>query len=241
MKKVIILISGLIVLFLMILLLITGGPRTDVILGAFKLSSDGTKMTLNVGVSSSAGYIRKVKKTSGSMDYYLTFYSTFGINSKLGAKDKFEIEIDENVTAIYFYTGNKGYKQVLAKDKDGNWEMLRKNINVEDKINKIVNNGPLTSSNPFEYINANKDIYNELLENKEETFKYVIKDLIESDASDGLKSYIEALLCSEINKSFKYDFESAIDFLENYKDYLKDNTNNLNYYDKYAKELFEDK
>ena len=73
MKKVLILISGLIILFLIVLLLITGGPRTDVILGDFKLSSDGKTMILNVGVSSSAGYIRKVKRTSGSMDYYLTF------------------------------------------------------------------------------------------------------------------------------------------------------------------------
>lgn len=240
MKKVIIFISGLFIFSIMLLLLVLGGPRTDVVLGNFKLSNDGTKMTLNVGVSSSAGYIRKVKQTSGSMDYYLTFYSTFGINSKWGAKDSFEIAIDKNVSAIYFYTGNNGYKQVLAKDEDGNWKIVGKKIDVEDKINKIVNNGPMTSSNPFDYINASKDIYNELLENKYETFKYVIEDLIESDASSGLKSYIEALLCIEINKGFKYDFESATDFLENYKDYLQ-NTNNLNYYDKYAKELLKDK
>lgn len=240
MKKVIIIISGLIILFLMILLLITGGPRTDVILGDFELSSDGTKMTLNVVVSSSAGYIRKVKRTSGSMDYYLTFYSTYGINSKWGAKDKFEIEIDENVSAIYFYTGDKGYKQVLTKDEDGNWKVLRKSINVEDKINKIVESGPMTSSNPFDYIKMSQDVYDKLLEYPEETFEYAIKDLIESNASLGLKSYIEALLCSEINKNFKYDFESGTDFLENYKEHLRNNTSNLNYYDKYAKELLKD-
>ena len=44
-------------------------------------------MTIKVGVSSSAGYVRKMKRTSGSMNYYYTFYSTFGINSKIGAKD----------------------------------------------------------------------------------------------------------------------------------------------------------
>ena len=54
------------------------------------------------------------------MNYYLTFYSTFGINSKLGAKDNFEITLDENVDEIYFYTGNKGYKKVLEKK---NWEI----------------------------------------------------------------------------------------------------------------------
>ena len=105
---VIILIGGLI--------LVTGGARTDVVLGGYDLSTDGKTMTLKVGVSSSVGYIRKMKRTSGSMNYYLTFYSTFGINSKLGAKDTFEIELDDNVDEIYFYTGNKGYKLVLIKD-----------------------------------------------------------------------------------------------------------------------------
>lgn len=59
---------------------------------------------------------------SGSMNYYFTFYSTFGINSKIGAKDTFEIELDSNVDAIYFYAGDKGYKQVLQKDEGiGEW------------------------------------------------------------------------------------------------------------------------
>lgn len=63
-----------------------------------------------------------MKRTSGSMNYYFTFYSTFGINSKRGAKDTFEIDLDSNVDAIYFYTGDKGYKQVLQKDEDtGKW------------------------------------------------------------------------------------------------------------------------
>ena len=239
MKKNIIIISGLFIIFITILLL-TGKARTDVFLGDFKLSSDGKIMTLNVGVASSSGYVRKVKRTSGSMDYYLTFYSTFGINSKLGAKDTFEIELDDNVSAIYFYTGSKGYKQVLAKDEAGNWYIIRGNIDVEKKINEIVSNGPLTSSNPFDYINENQDIYDELLENKEETFKYAIKDLFESNASLGLKSYIEVLLCSEINKNFKYDFESAIDYLDKYREYLRVYSSNLNYYDRYAKGLLED-
>ena len=43
-----------------------------------------------------------MKRTSGSMNYYFTFYSTFGINSKLGAKGTFEIELDENMDEIIF-------------------------------------------------------------------------------------------------------------------------------------------
>ena len=103
------------------LFLASGGSRTDVFLRDYEISKDGKTMTLKVGVSSSAGYIRKMKRTSGSTNYYYTFYSTFGINSKTGAKDTFEIELDQNVDEIYFYTGGKGYKKVLEKNANGEW------------------------------------------------------------------------------------------------------------------------
>ena len=110
------------------------------------------------------------------------------------------------------------------------------NKDIEDKINVIVISGPLQSSNPYDYITENKDIYNELLNSPKETFAYAITDLINTNASDGLKSYIEALLCSEINTNFIYDFESASDYLNNYKIYLN-STDKLSEYDKYAKSL----
>ena len=62
------------------------------------------------------------------MNPYLTFYSTFGINSKLGAKDTFQIELDENMDEIYFYKGERGYVKVLEKDKEtGAWQSVRTN------------------------------------------------------------------------------------------------------------------
>lgn len=77
------------------------------------------------------------------------------------------------------------------------------NKDIEDKINVIVISGPLESSNPYDYINENKDIYNELLNSPKETFAYAITDLINTNASDGLKSYIESLLMLvEINTNF---------------------------------------
>jgi len=121
MKKKYIIILLLIIISLGVLLILSGGRRTDVYLKDFELSSDGSIMILEVGISGSAGYIRKIKRTSGSMNYYFSFYSTFGINSKLGAKDTFKIDIDNNVDEIYFYTGNKGYKKVLEKNEDGKW------------------------------------------------------------------------------------------------------------------------
>lgn len=107
---------------------------------------------------------------------------------------------------------------------------------IEEKINIIALSGPLQSSNPYDYINANKEIYNELLNSPKETFEFSMNDLINTNASSGLKSYIESLLCSEINIDFKYNFESAIDYLNQYKSYLN-NTDKLNDYDKYTKSL----
>ena len=122
MKKKFMIISFIVaVLIVMGLFLALGGKRTDVFLKSFELSQDGKTMTLKVGVSSSAGYIRKMKQTSGSMNYYFTFYSTFGINSKLGAKDTFEVELDNNVDEIFFYTGRKGYTKVLEKNEKVVW------------------------------------------------------------------------------------------------------------------------
>ena len=126
MKKVIIGIVIVILTVFVILFLSTGGARTDVVLRNYKVSEDVKTMTITVDVLSSAGYIRDMKQTSGSMNYYLTFYSTFGINSRLGAKDTFTLDIDQNVDEIYFFKGNKGYNKVLEKDKEtGEWNIIR--------------------------------------------------------------------------------------------------------------------
>lgn len=113
-------------------------------------------------------------------------------------------------------------------------------INVEQIINNIVSNGPNTSSNPFDYIKMSKEEYDELLNHPKETFEYAVKDLIETGAGEGLKSYIEVLLCRDINKNFQYDFDSGKDFLEKYEEFLTKSYSILNEYDKYALSLFEE-
>lgn len=136
-KKIIIISSVVLVLAIVIgLFLSTGGARTDVFLKEFSVDEKCNQMTIKVGVSSSAGYVRKMKQTSGSMNYYYTFYSTFGINSKLGAKDTFEIQLDNNVDEIYFYTGGKGYKKVLEKNANGEWVGVPASYN--DEVKELV-------------------------------------------------------------------------------------------------------
>ena len=126
MKKKLIIVSIIVIaIFGVGLILATGKARTDVYLKDYEVSADGKTMTLKVGVSSSAGYVRKIKKTSGSTNGYYTFYSTYGINSKIGAKDTFEINLNEDTDEIYFYTGDKGYKLVLAKyHPTQEWEIV---------------------------------------------------------------------------------------------------------------------
>lgn len=201
-----------------VLFLTTGRARTDVYLKDFKVSTDGKIMTLEVGVSSSAGYVRKMKRTSGSMNYYYTFYSTYGINSKLGAKDTFEIELDESVDEIYFYTGDKGYRLELVRNTaTQEWERinynednkLTMNLFEKDEIIKVAIDTYAQNNSYFEY-NDKKTIdtlYNIFAgletreinknynpENPEEMYKVIFYNdenmLLESD-NDIFKSTVE--------------------------------------------------
>lgn len=113
-------------------------------------------------------------------------------------------------------------------------EHLEEEIDISKNLEVIVNNGPQASSNPYDYIKASQKEYTELLKYPKETFEYAIKDLIETNAENGLKGYIEALLCREINKNFEYDFESANDYLEHYKEFLTKSDSIFNDYDKYV-------
>ena len=123
----------------------------------FEVSVDGKTITLKVGISGSVGYVRKIERTSGSTNGYYTFYSTYCINSKIGSKDTFEIEIDNNMDEIYFYIGNKGYKPVLAKYKVTNeWTKInygnmKINLLIKEDIKKVAINTGAQNNNYFEY------------------------------------------------------------------------------------------
>lgn len=59
------------------------------------------------------GYARDFKVKQGGDRNYITFYSTFGFfNSKIGAKNEYQIELNPSCTEIYFYKGDGGYKLV---------------------------------------------------------------------------------------------------------------------------------
>lgn len=160
MKKWIAILGCIVIVVIIALFISTGSARTDVVVNSFDISPDEKTMTMQVGVTSSMGYIRDMKQTSGSMNPYLTFYSTFGINSKLGAKDEFEIELDENMDEIYFYTGNGGYKKVLEKDKGtGHWQIVRVYSEESALIKSLTPTGFAGSSFNKIDLYSNGDVY----------------------------------------------------------------------------------
>lgn len=125
-KKKVVLIIAIIVALIVSFLIGTGFmKRSDVALGAYSVSDDGSEITLNVGVMSSMGYIRNFKDNGGGVKpHYLTFYSTFGgLNSSFGAVNSFVLELAKEDTEIYFNRSNSGYELVLVKNVDtGEWE-----------------------------------------------------------------------------------------------------------------------
>ena len=117
----------IIILIVAVFLISTGfRERTDVVLGDYTVSEDGTEITFTAGVSSSMGYIRGYKDEGGGVKpHYLKFYSTFGgLNSSFGAKSEFTLELVENDTEIRFCRPGGGYELVLVK-ADGTNEWIR--------------------------------------------------------------------------------------------------------------------
>jgi hypothetical protein len=71
---------------------------------------------------------------------------------------------------------------------------------VMKQIDKIANNKEVAfSSNPYDYINAKKDIYDEMVSHKE-ILPFLISELEKANdkGNSGLREYIIAVICSDI-------------------------------------------
>lgn len=164
-KKIVISVIILIFVIVIGLFISTGSARTDVYLKEFSVDEKCNQMTIKVGVSSSAGYVRKMKRTSGSMNHYYTFYSTFGVNSKLGSKDTFEIQLDNSVDEIYFYTGDKGYRKVLEKNEQNKWVKVSEDVSSAiPENNDYIKTKELFKAKALEDVDENNNLLVEILE-----------------------------------------------------------------------------
>lgn len=121
--------TGLLILTGTLLLLLVGYcvgtgfvRRTDVMLRDFSVSEDGTELTIQVDVASSAGFVRSFRDVGGGVKpHYLQFYATFGgLNSSLGAKQTFVLALSDTDTELWFARDGGGYELVLQKDAQTN-------------------------------------------------------------------------------------------------------------------------
>ena len=95
--------------------------RTDVYLTGFSVSEDGSAITIKTSLSGSMGYIRDVKIKKVDDAIYCSFYSSFGgLNSNIGAKNSFEIELNDSTVKIYFDRGTESDILVLERDNATN-------------------------------------------------------------------------------------------------------------------------
>ena len=119
-------IAFLIILIIFIVLYFNNGfkKRTDVILMDYSVLENGSVIKLDIGISASIGYVRRLESKQKENSIYITFYSTFGFfNNKMGSKGEYEIKINKEIDKIYFYKGDGKYNLVLQKNELTNeWE-----------------------------------------------------------------------------------------------------------------------
>jgi len=112
-------------LLIALVLLLFGGTRTDVYLLDFSANDDGTAMEIHIGVSGSAGYVRAVRTRASEDGLYLSFPSTFFLNTPVGARDTFTIDLPPDCRVIYI-ARDKGYEPTLEIDPiEGKWIRIR--------------------------------------------------------------------------------------------------------------------
>lgn len=91
--------------------------RTDVFLQDFSVSRDGSAVTVETFSVGSMGYIRAMEAKQTGGEIHCSFYGTFGgLNSSLGAKSRFEIQVDDSAERIYFDRGTGSDQLVLERD-----------------------------------------------------------------------------------------------------------------------------
>ena len=93
----------------------------------FVVSADGSEITFTVGVASSMGHVRAYRDEGGGVKpHYLKFYSAWGgLNSAIGAKNKYTLKLEPDDTEIYVYHGDGGYALALQKDEaSGQWHKI---------------------------------------------------------------------------------------------------------------------
>lgn len=128
MKKGIIMAASILIVLSVIYFIGSGFTKNgSVSIEEYSISADGKEITMNIGVASSAGHIRKLdvyQQEGGKL--YIDCYSAFGgFNGSIGAKDIYTLPLDENTTMIAIYRNTNAYEEVLRKDIAGKWQRVK--------------------------------------------------------------------------------------------------------------------
>lgn len=90
---------------------------TDVFLQDFSVSGDGSVVTVETFSVSSMGFIRSMEAKQIGGEIHCSFYRAFGgLNSRFGAKNRFEIQAGGSAGRIYFDRGTSLDQLVLERD-----------------------------------------------------------------------------------------------------------------------------
>lgn len=131
MKKKIVITLGVIAMLIALWMIATGFivETSAYITEEFSVSEDGSEITFHTGVGNSMGFIRGYKdEGGGTKPHYLKFYSAWGgLNSSIGAKNKYTLKLGEEDKEIYVYQGDSGYVLFLEKNEEtGKWSWARR-------------------------------------------------------------------------------------------------------------------
>lgn len=98
-----------------------GAVRTDVLLRDYAVAEDGSAVTLEMDLASSAGYLQSVDIREEGTALYLTFHGTRVVNSAARARTRYEISLPEGCSGLYIWGQGGAYWPALQKDGDGRW------------------------------------------------------------------------------------------------------------------------
>ncbi len=128
MKKILLIVLAVVVVIVCAFLIGPGFRKeSSAYINSFTVSEDGSEMTIQVAVGNSTGFIRDVtehQQQGGKL--YLDCYSAFGgFNGSIGARSEFTISLDPETEIIALYRNDNAYQEVLKKDTDGVWQMVK--------------------------------------------------------------------------------------------------------------------
>ena len=99
----------------------------NVYIADYSVSEDSTEMNINVGVSTSIGYVRKIaehQQHGGKL--YLDCYSAFGgINGSIGAEHRFVIPLSPECKEIYLYSFGEYRLEIIKDEATGEWKSTK--------------------------------------------------------------------------------------------------------------------